>query len=164
MKKDDRIPDYVYKSMLDVPLDELHQKGYRAALFDLDNTIAPDHLHEPPPLSFAIIEKLKEHGFLVCMVSNARSNRAGKIASLLHVPAVTYARKPKPDGIFRAIDMLKVTPAQCVFFGDQIFTDIRAANRAGILSVLIEPVDPKEIFYVRLKRPFEKRIRRRFQF
>ncbi len=49
-------------------------------------------------------------------------------------------------------------------FGDQIFTDILAAKRAGIMAVLVEPYDKKEIFYVRLKRIPEWIIRNIYGF
>ena len=53
---------------------------------------------------------------------------------------------------------------EAVLFVDQIFTDIAAAKRAGIFAVLVEPYTSKEVFYVKIKRPFEKLIRKIYRF
>ena len=40
--------------------------------------------------------------------------------------------------------------------GDQIFTDIYVANRAGIRTLLVKPIHPKEEIQIVLKRYLEK--------
>lgn len=42
-----------------------------------------------------------------------------------------------------------------VFVGDQIFTDVYGANRAGILSYLVKPIHPREEIQIMVKRYFE---------
>ena len=43
-----------------------------------------------------------------------------------------------------------------VFIGDQIFTDIWGAKKAGIYSILVKPIDKKEEIQIVLKRYLEK--------
>ena len=43
-----------------------------------------------------------------------------------------------------------------LFVGDQIFTDVWGANRAGIYSILVKPIHPKEEIQIVLKRYLEK--------
>ena len=43
-----------------------------------------------------------------------------------------------------------------IFIGDQIFTDIYGANRAGIRTILVKPIHPKEEIQIVLKRYLEK--------
>ena len=45
-----------------------------------------------------------------------------------------------------------------LFIGDQIFTDIWGANRAGIQTVMLEKINPKEEIQIVLKRIPEKFI------
>ena len=45
-----------------------------------------------------------------------------------------------------------------VFIGDQLFTDIYGAKRAGIYSYLVKPIDPKEEIQIILKRYLEKMV------
>ena len=43
-----------------------------------------------------------------------------------------------------------------VFVGDQLFTDVWGANRAGIPSILVDPIHPKEEIQIVLKRYMER--------
>ena len=45
-----------------------------------------------------------------------------------------------------------------LFVGDQIFTDVMGANLAGIQTILVEPIDPKEEIQIILKRYPEKLV------
>lgn len=157
-------PDRVYATMSVVPFAELKSMGYQFALLDLDNTIAMDHVHMPSKYTFDIVNQLKNAGFTCCIVSNAKSLRSSDFSALIPIPCVSYANKPSPSGIFRAMDLLGATKENSVLFGDQIFTDIVAAKRAGIFAVLVEPLAKKEVFYVKIKRPIERLVRFLYHF
>lgn len=43
-----------------------------------------------------------------------------------------------------------------LFVGDQIFTDVLGAKRAGIYTILVGPIHPKEEIQIVLKRYLEK--------
>lgn len=43
-----------------------------------------------------------------------------------------------------------------IFVGDQLFTDVYGAKRAGIRSILVKPIHPKEEIQIVLKRYLEK--------
>ena len=47
-------------------------------------------------------------------------------------------------------------PANTLFVGDQLFTDVWGAKRTGIYSVLVKPIHPKEEIQIVLKRYLEK--------
>ena len=40
--------------------------------------------------------------------------------------------------------------------GDQIFTDIYGGNRINMYTILVKPIDKKEILFVKLKRHIER--------
>ena len=50
------------------------------------------------------------------------------------------------------------TPEESVAVGDQLFTDILGANLAGIYSILVTPMNPKEEIQIVLKRYLEKPV------
>ena len=128
-------------------------------IFDFDNTLGPDHATEPEEYSYSCVKMIEEKGIRCCLVSNAKSGRSAKIAEMLNIPVVTYANKPGTSGIFRAIELMKTTPDKSVMVGDQVFTDVIAGNRAGVRTFMVEKLHKKEIWYVLLKRPFEKLVR-----
>ncbi|MBN1891689.1 MAG: HAD hydrolase-like protein [Clostridiales bacterium] len=158
------IPNRVCDRLSEFPFGELREQGFEYAFLDLDNTIASDRSTEPSEYSFQIIKSLKEAGFVCCLVSNAISSRSARFAQALDISYIDYAGKPSPKGIFKAIELVGASAEKTVFFGDQIFTDILAANRAGVYSVLVEPYDRREVFYVRLKRLFEYIVRKACRF
>ena len=47
-------------------------------------------------------------------------------------------------------------------FGDQIFTDVLGANRVGMFSILTKPIDKRDIFVTKIKRPLEELIIKRY--
>ena len=49
-----------------------------------------------------------------------------------------------------------ITEDQAVFVGDQLFTDIYGAKKAGIYQILVKPIHPKEEIQIVLKRKLEK--------
>ncbi len=152
-------PEKVYESLVHIPWEELYGNGIETALLDFDNTLGPDHATEPEEYSYECVKMIEENGIKCCLVSNAKSGRSAKIAEMLGIPVVTYANKPGTSGIFRAIELMKTTPAKSVMVGDQVFTDVIAGNRAGVRTFMVEKLHKKEIWYVLLKRPFEKLVR-----
>ena len=51
---------------------------------------------------------------------------------------------------------MDVPKEKVLFIGDQIFTDILGAHMAGIYSILVQPIHPKEEIQIVFKRKLEK--------
>ncbi|MEG2001123.1 MAG: HAD-IA family hydrolase, partial [Evtepia sp.] len=91
--------------------------------------------------------EMQAAGIRVFILSNSRKpNRARIFAESLGVPFLGRAGKPKRGGFLRAMEQMGESANHTAMLGDQIFTDILGANRAGILSVLIKPVAFGTIF------------------
>ena len=152
-------PNAVYKSVYDIPLETLKEEGKTCLLLDFDNTLGPDHATAPDIYAFDFIEKVRNAGFICCLVSNAKSSRSSGIADKLGIPCVTYAHKPRPDGVYRALKLMDTPKENAVMIGDQVFTDFIAGRLAPVYTIMVEKYSSKEIWYVVLKRPFEKLVR-----
>ena len=61
-------------------------------------------------------------------------------------------------GYEKAMQMMGTDRSNTLFVGDQLFTDIFGANRAGIHSILVRPIHPKEEIQIVIKRYFENII------
>ena len=125
-------PEKVYESLVLIPWGELADDGITTALLDFDNTLGPDHATEPENYSFRCVKMIEDQGIRCCLVSNAKSDRS---------------------------ELMKSKPENCVMVGDQVFTDVIAGNRAGVRTFMVERLHKPEIWYVMLKRPFEKLVR-----
>lgn len=153
------MPDAIVSRGSDISFDEYYRKGYRFVLLDMDNTIVNDHAKEPSDYTWAIMNKVQKSGMIPCIVSNAKSRRSADFAKILGVSCVSYAAKPSPKGIHRALELIGGSKEKTLFIGDQLFTDIAAAKRAGVFCIFVEPLSKKEVLHVGIKRPFEWVIR-----
>ena len=66
------------------------------------------------------------------------------------------AGKPKISGYQKAMELMGTEKGNTLFVGDQIFTDVYGANRAGIRTILTKPIHPKEEIQIVFKRYLEK--------
>ena len=80
----------------------------------------------------------------------------------LGLPVLFNAKKPLRGKARRMMEMLGATPATTAFLGDQIFTDIWTAHRAGARGFLVPPIRDRKDFLTRFKRRLEKGILRRY--
>ena len=133
-------PDHGFEKITDITPDFLTEHGIALLLMDLDNTISPYELHEPTEEVKAWAEDCKVRGITLFIVSNnSSSERAGKFADDLGISFVHKAGKPSRRGILHALKEFGVEKERAALVGDQIFTDVLAANRSGILSLMVEP-------------------------
>ena len=71
-------------------------------------------------------------------------------------PYIYKAGKPNPAKYRQAMKDMGTDEKNTLFVGDQIFTDVWGANKAGIHSILVKPIHPKEEIQIVLKRYLEK--------
>lgn len=144
-------PDCYFDKKEDIPVSYFYEQGYRGILFDIDNTLVP---HDEPVDEAArvFIQKLKELGFSICLISNNDEERVRTFADPLEVNYVYKAWKPGKEGYRKGMEILGTDCSNTLFVGDQIFTDIWGARRTGIYSILLDPINPKEEIQIILKR------------
>ena len=135
------VPAYVADSIYDIAPQSLRSAGVRLVLCDLDNTLTPYEESLPSPALQAWKKELEAAGILLYVVSNSRkSRRCPDFCKALGVPYVRHAGKPSRRGFRQALQDTGLSAQQAVMVGDQIFTDIWGANRAGIRSILVKPL------------------------
>ena len=62
----------------------------------------------------------------------------------------------EPGGYEEGIRKMKTTKENTLFIGDQIFTDVLGAKRAGLYTIMVKPIHPKEEIQIVLKRYLER--------
>ena len=77
---------------------------------------------------------------------------------VVKVDYIFKAGKPAVKNYVRAMELMRTDTTNTIFVGDQIFTDVYGANRAGIRTILVKPIHPKEEIQIVLKRYLEKII------
>ncbi len=148
-------PDEYLDSTYVIDFDELYRKGYRGVIFDIDNTLVP---HGAPADERAkdLFTHLKSIGFDCCLISNNQRPRVEMFNREIQVKFIEDAHKPSRKNYVRAMEMMGTDTTNTLFVGDQLFTDVFGAHRAGIHSILVKPIHPKEEIQIVLKRYLEK--------
>ena len=110
----------------------LRARGITLVLADLDNTLVPYGVTEPPEEIVAWKQALEAQGIQLFLLSNSRRpGRAQGFAQRLGIPYQGHSGKPKRAGYLRAMERMGRRPEETVMVGDQIFTDTLGANNAG---------------------------------
>ena len=133
----------------------LYESGFRGIIFDIDNTLV-EHGAPVNEAAVALVEKLRRMGFAVCFLSNNGEERVSSFCQKLDAVYIYKAGKPGIKGYGAAMELIGTTKDQTVSVGDQIFTDMWGANRAGVYSVLVKQIGKKEEFQIVLKRYLER--------
>lgn len=148
-------PAEYLESAYKVDFEAMYQKGYRGIIFDIDNTLVP-HGADADERAKALFARLKGLGFACCLLSNNQEERVKRFYNGVHAPYIYDAHKPSVQGYEKAMERMGTSRKDTLFVGDQIFTDIYGANRAGIYTILVHPIHPKEEIQIVLKRYLEK--------
>lgn len=149
-------PDAYFTSVLDIDVSWLAAQGVRAVLLDLDNTILPRGLHVVPVSIAAWVQGLKDAGLKVCILSNSNKPKVSEVARQLELPAIQRAKKPLGRGFAQAFGLCGVEPGQAVLVGDQTYTDILGAHRAGMHGILVRPLSDNDLWHTRLLRVVDR--------
>lgn len=147
-------PDEYLDSTYSIDFDQLYKQGYRGVIFDIDNTLVP-HGAPADERAISLFTHLKELGFQCMLLSNNKEPRVKMFNDAVHVNYTYKAGKPKPSGYRKAMEQLGTDTGNTIFVGDQIFTDVCGANLAGIRTILVKPIHPKEEIQIVLKRRLE---------
>ena len=140
-----------------IDFDKLYNDGYRGVIFDVDNTLVP-HGAPADERAIELFAHLKELGFSCMLLSNNKEPRVKMFNDAVKVNYMFKANKPFPANYRKAMDILGTNTENTLFVGDQIFTDVMGGNLAGIRTILVKPIHPKEEIQIVLKRIPEKLI------
>ncbi len=155
------LPRFFYNTITDITPDALREMGAEAVAIDIDNTIANDGAFHLFHGVRAWVKRMQEEGFGVIILTNTYPMRAKFISRVLgRIPYIANAKKPSRKGYRQAAEILGVPVEKIAMVGDQLFTDIKGANRAGAIPVHVK-YRHREIllyFHYRRLRRHEKRI------
>ena len=157
-------PDMKYKSITDIPLDQLKEHGIKGLLFDLDNTITEWHKDDVAEGIRQWLLYLQEQGFSACIVSNNNKQRVKKLAGQLGLPCLFSAAKPRRKSYRQAAALLKLQPQQLAMVGDQLLTDVLGGNRAGLTTIFVKYIHPREHWgTTHIFRPLERWVMKKLE-
>jgi len=150
-------PDEYVESSYELDYQAYFDAGYRAILFDIDNTLVP-HGAPADERAVKLFESIRSTGLKACLISNNKLGRVKSFADAVGAFYVEDAHKPSRKGYQRGMQEMGTTTENTLFVGDQLFTDVWGAKRTGLKSILVKPINPKEEIQIVLKRIPERWI------
>ena len=149
-------PDAYLNSVHEVDFAAFKAQGYKAVIFDIDNTLV---CHGAPatPEIILFMEKLRAMGFRIMVMSNNKEPRVKSFAEAVGGIGYVYkANKPAKGAYLRCMQEMEAESSNTLFIGDQLFTDVWGAKRCGVFSILVKPIDKKEEIQIIFKRYLER--------
>ena len=138
-------PDTYLDSIDDIDFEMYYKKGIRGIVSDIDNTLVP-HGAPADEHIIKVFEKIHGMGIDTCLISNNRKLRVEPFAKAVNSKFIYDAHKPSRESYKKAMELMNTDKESTLFIGDQIFTDIWGGNRAGVLTLLVHPIQFGTVF------------------
>lgn len=155
------MPDYIFGSYAEVTPEFCRERGIRALLCDIDNTLVTYDDPEPTPELDEWFSLMREAGIGIAFVSNNHADRVERFNAKLGYPAYPDAGKPSAKFYAEAVAALGVRREEAAVLGDQLLTDAAAAHRFGIPALIVPPIKDKTTPFFKAKRLIERPYMRR---
>lgn len=152
------VPDIYTKSIYTIDYKGLKKKNIKCLIFDLNNTLAPLTLKVPNKKLIDLFEDLKDMKFKVYIVSNSTRKRVEPFKNILCVDSSYLSMKPMLRKFKKIFEINDFKDNEVAVIGDEIMTDIWAANRMNFVSILVNPIGTKEYVSTKIGRYFENFI------
>ena len=125
-------PKFYLENVKEISIEFLRKNNIKGLILDVDNTLI-DINRKIIDGAEQWCDNLKKHGIRICILS------------------------------YRAQKLLEIEKSEEIaVVGDQLFTDIIGANRVKMVPILVQPVDKKDLWYTKIKRPIENIFIRRY--
>ena len=156
-------PDYYFGSVFDITPEFLLCAGIKAVVLDIDNTLVTYGEAEPSEKVISWVSSLTQAKIKAAIASNNNEERVKLFNRRLGIFCVSKSGKPSVKAVSAACKEFSASPQDTAVIGDQIFTDVLCANRAGAVAILTKPIPYRENLFFRFKRALEKPIIKSFE-
>ena len=156
-------PNAHFKNVREITIDFLQNNKINALILDVDNTLI-DYDKNLSQETIKWAENLKNNKIKLYILSNTnKKEKVKEVAKKLQIEYIYFAKKPLKSGFKKVQRILEEKPENIGVVGDQIFTDVIGGNRCKMFTILVEPIEEKDIWITMIKRPIENAIKRKYE-
>ena len=130
-------PEYVFKDVTHITPEWLAQKGIRALVLDIDNTLTADRSQELPEEVAVWLDTMRRAGVRLTIVSNGAEKRVRPFAQKLGLAYLYRSAKPLPFALMAAQHRMGVKRRQMAMVGDRLYTDVATGVNHGMTGILV---------------------------
>ncbi len=156
-------PDEKYNSVNEINTEKLKKSGIDFVILDIDNTLVPYTSPVPDENALKFLNDLKENNISFCFVSNNKAERVRLFNEKIGAKAFSRGAKPLLYGINKAMHELGAVKENTALIGDQVFTDVCGGKRAGLLTILVDPIKECDSTFFKFKRHYENKILKKYE-
>lgn len=153
-------PTWMIESIYDLTPAEIRRNKIKLVLTDLDNTLIAWNNPNGTAELKEWLQRMQKAEIPVVVVSNNNEKRVKKAVEQLGLPFISRAMKPFKHGIKIAQKRYNVSPDEMVLVGDQLMTDVLAANRSHMRSILVRPIVESDAWNTKINRFMEAKIKK----
>jgi uncharacterized protein len=152
------LPDEHVKSVFDINIDKLMEKGIKGIITDLDNTLVEWDRPDATPELTKWFQSIQAKGINVTIVSNNSEERVKKFSDPLGISFIPTAKKPLGSSFKKALMNMKLRNDEVVVIGDQLLTDVLGGNRQNLHTILVVPVAQTDGVFTKINRTIERKL------
>ena len=155
-------PKEYINSVKEITINFVEKYNLKGLILDVDNTLI-DYYKKMPDGINEWAEEMKKAGIKLYILSNSnKKEKVEAVAKKLNIEYINFAKKPFKTGFLKIKKIMDLNSENIGVVGDQIFTDVLGANRCKMFSILVRPIDEKDIFITKFNRFWEKIIIKRY--
>lgn len=157
------IPEIYKKNIQEINYKKLKEKGIKVIAFDFDNTIIERHNYEINKENKNLFNELKKDYKIIVLSNSIDGKKLKKICNEYKIEYILNARKPSKYGFNKIKEKYNVSNNEICLIGDQLCTDVYGANKANVLSILVDPINNNENIFTKINRFREKIIYKKLE-
>ena len=155
-------PQYIFDRIWDIPFEFFKDNKINAVFLDVDNTLTTHDNPDCHENAKAWIDAMQENGIKLIILSNNTPERVRPFAESVGLDFIT-GTKPEKKIYLDAMNRVGEKAQNCAAVGDQLFTDVWGANRAGVVSILTKPIYEDFVPFIKFKRFLEKPLLKKYE-
>ena len=152
--------DAYFNNITEISTEFLLEHGIKGVILDVDNTLVGHNVPLPEEKILSHIKEWEKSGIRLCVVSNNTEERVAAFCKKIDIKYYAAdALKPRKKGYKKAFSVMELEKEEVAAIGDQVFTDVWGAKRAGCFAIHTKPLyKGGEGAFIAFKRILEKRF------
>jgi len=134
------VPKVYQPSIYEIDYEKWKEAGIKLISFDIDDTITAREIRNVVEAAKTHMEKLKQMGFKVVLLTNADDEVGERFGEALGIDYIAKASKPSVMGFQALQDYYGVTSSQMAHVGNSQMKDVVGGNTFGVCTCLVRNV------------------------